>query len=76
MRIGSWKKAMFESGKCPMMNSDIVDKYKLTNEFIKRFCDKGCSVDCGQFLKEELEKRGLIQIEGQMSLEDFPKVMP
>lgn len=67
---------MFEKGICPILNSDVVEKYNLTNDFIKRFCNKGCSVECGEFLKKELEKQGLLEIEGQMSFADFPEVMP
>ena len=67
---------MFETGKCPMLQSDVIGKYHLSDQFIKNFCDKGCCPDCGKFLREELERKGLIQIEGQMSFEDYPGVMP
>lgn len=50
---------MFEDGKCPMLKSDAIQKYSLSDEFVRRFCDKGCSVECGKFLKELLEKKGI-----------------
>ncbi|WP_216697326.1 hypothetical protein [Anaerostipes faecalis] len=57
---------MFEDNICPMLKSDAVKKYNLTDDFIKKFCNKGCSVKCGEFLEEELDKIGLLQVEGQM----------
>ena len=50
--------AVFEDGKCPM-RSDVIQKYGLSVNFVRRFCDKGCSVICGQLLKEALEKKGI-----------------
>lgn len=50
---------MFEDGKCPMLMSDAISKYGLTDEFVRRFCEKGCSVICGRLLKEELERKGV-----------------
>lgn len=49
---------MFEDGKCPMLKTDVIRKYGLSDDFVKRFCGKGCSVECGKFLKELLEKKG------------------
>lgn len=50
---------MFEDGKCPMLKTDVIQKYGLSDDFVKRFCEKGCSVECGKFLKEQLEKKGI-----------------
>lgn len=47
---------MFEDGVCPILKSDAVKKYNLSEDFVKKFCNKGCSVKCGEFLKEEIEK--------------------
>lgn len=47
---------MFEDGVCPILKSDAVKKYNLTDDFINKFCSKGCSVQCGKLLKEEIEK--------------------
>lgn len=48
--------SMFEDGVCPILKSDAVKKYNLSEDFVKKFCNKGCSVQCGKFLKEEIEK--------------------
>ena len=37
---------------CPMTNAN-VEKYKLTDQQVKNFCDKGCSVIC----EEEFNKK-------------------
>lgn len=66
---------MFEDNKCPM-TYEVISKYNLSEKFIKSFCDKGCSVECGRFLKEELDRKGLLQVEGQLDFNDFPEVMP
>ena len=50
---------MFEDGKCPVLQSDVIQKYGLSDDFVRKFCDKGCSVKCGEFLKEALEKEGI-----------------
>ncbi len=50
---------MFEDGKCPMLLSDAISKFNLTDEFVKKFCNEGCSVECGKLLKELLEKKGV-----------------
>lgn len=50
---------MFEYGKCPMLDSDTIQKYGLSDNFVRKFCDKGCSVICGQLLKKVLEKKGI-----------------
>lgn len=50
---------MFEDSKCPMLMSDVIQKYGLSDNFVREFCDKGCSVICGQLLKEALEKKGI-----------------
>lgn len=50
---------MFEDGKCPMLMSDVIRKYNLDEDFVQRFCNKGCSVKCGKLLKELLEKKGV-----------------
>lgn len=42
-----------------MLKTDVIQKYGLSNDFVKRFCEKGCSVECGKFLKEQLEKKGI-----------------
>ena len=49
---------MFEDGKCPMLQSDAIRVYGLSDNFIRRFCSYGCSVQCGKFLKEHLDKKG------------------
>ena len=60
MRLSSeGGKAVFEYGKCPMLDSDAVQRYGLSDNFVRKFCDKGCSVICGQLLKETLEKKGI-----------------
>lgn len=48
---------MFEDGKCPMLFTDAIERYKLSDEFVERFCNKGCSVECGKFLERELKKQ-------------------
>ena len=50
---------MFEDGKCPMLQSDAIRVYGLSDNFIRRFCSYGCSVQCGKFLKEHLDKKGM-----------------
>lgn len=50
---------MFEDGKCPMLNSNVICEYGLSDQFVRRFCSYGCSVECGKFLKELLEKKGM-----------------
>lgn len=52
---------MFEDGKCPMLKTDAIQRYRLSNDFVKKFCDLGCSPQCGEFLKEELQKKGIIE---------------
>lgn len=47
---------MFEDGKCPMLFTDAIERYKLSDEFVERFYNKGCSVECGKFLERELKK--------------------
>ena len=49
---------MFEDGKCPVLFSDAVERFQLTDEFVQKFCEKGCSVECGKLLEKELGKRG------------------
>ena len=56
---------MFEDGKCPMLQSNVIDVYGLSDYFIRRFCSYGCSVKCGKFLKERLDKRGMKPLCGQ-----------
>lgn len=48
---------MFEDGKCPMLFTDAIERYKLSDEFVDRFCNKGCSVECGKFLERELKNK-------------------
>lgn len=48
---------IFKDGLCPMLFTDAIERYKLSEEFIMRFCNKGCSVECGRFLREELERQ-------------------
>ena len=50
---------MFEDGKCPMLKTDVIQVYGLSDVFVKRFCDQGCSVECGKILKELLGKKGV-----------------
>lgn len=45
------KKGEIYTMSCPM-NEDVP----LTEQQVKAFCDKGCSVDCEQFLKEYIER--------------------
>lgn len=56
---------MFEDGRCPMLLSNAIEKYKLSDAFVKKFCDLGCSPKCGEILKEELEKKGIIKGEAK-----------
>ena len=49
---------MFEDGRCPMLLTNVIQEYGLSDRFVERFCDQGCSVECGRLLKELLEKRG------------------
>lgn len=49
---------MFESGKCPMLTTDIIERCGLSDDFVKRFCDNGCSVECGKILEDLLRKKG------------------
>lgn len=63
----------FRDGVCPM-RGEIIHKYNLSDKFIEKFCNEGCSVECGRFLKEQLDKMGLLQIEGQMNIEDYLEV--
>ena len=67
---------MFKDGVCPFLFTDAAKKYNLSDKFIESFCNKGCSPICGRELKEYLNKKGLLQIEGQMNIEDYPEVMP
>ena len=50
---------VFEDGKGPRLQSDAIQKYRLSDDFVRRFCDKGCSPICGQLLKELLERKGI-----------------
>lgn len=59
-----------------MLKSDVIERYKLSDQFVNKFCNKGCSVECGKFLKEELCRMGILQVDGQMSITDIPGVMP
>lgn len=54
---------VFEEGKCPMLTSNVIEKYNLSNDFVKRFCDKGCSPICGKLLSEKLKKMGAKVVE-------------
>ena len=65
---------MFRNGVCPMRETDVIRKYNLSEKFVEKFCNEGCSVECGRFLKEQLDKMGILQIEGQMSIEDYLEV--
>lgn len=56
---------MFEDGKCPMLQSDVINVYGLSDHFIRGFCSDGCSSECGKFLKEQLNKRGMKPLCGQ-----------
>jgi len=47
---------MFEEDECPM-SKQVVEKYKLNDKFIKRWCELGCCPICGPLLKEYLDKR-------------------
>ena len=53
---------MFEDRRCPMSEA-LVKKYNLSEEFIKKFCSYGCSVECGKFLKELLIRKGILKAE-------------
>lgn len=57
------RETMFEDGKCPMLTSDVIQKYGLSDNFIRRFCSAGCSVKCGELLKEYLTRKGIIRKE-------------
>lgn len=50
---------MFEDGKCPMLKTDAIERYNLSDNFIKQFCNKGCSSICGKILKEKLKRMGV-----------------
>ena len=47
---------MFEDGKCPMFDKEVLNLYShiINDQFVKRFCSLGCSVKCGEILKQEL----------------------
>lgn len=48
---------VFKDGKCPMLFTDAIKRYKLSDKFIERFCNKGCSVKCGKLLEREVQKQ-------------------
>lgn len=50
---------MFEDGKCPMLTSDVISMYDLSEDFVEQFCKAGCSVECGKFLQDTLKKKGI-----------------
>lgn len=58
---------MFEDGKCPMLLSDVIQEYGLSDSFIQKFCSYGCSIKCGQILKECLEKKRMRPCRPQIS---------
>lgn len=51
------KKCNFEDYVCPILFTDAVERFGLTDKEIQSFCNKGCSPICGRELKEYLEKR-------------------
>lgn len=51
------KKCNFEDYVCPILFTDAVERFELTDKEIQSFCCKGCSPICGRELKEYLEKR-------------------
>lgn len=54
---------MFEDGKCPMFDKGVLNLYShiINDRFMKRFCSLGCSVKCGEILKQELVKKDLME---------------
>lgn len=47
----------FQNHECPMTNS-LQEKYKINDSWAKKFCEEGCSIECGKILfKEIIEKR-------------------
>ncbi|MCF8018329.1 MAG: hypothetical protein K9L62_02900 [Vallitaleaceae bacterium] len=46
----------FKAG-CPMTKRNC-EKYSMNDSMAKRWCNDGCSVDCGKLLFEKLSKRG------------------
>jgi len=42
-----------------MLFSNVIQMYNLSDDFVKRFCNAGCSVECGRFLKERLKRKGM-----------------
>lgn len=51
----------YEKSKCPMTVT-LCEKYNITDAEQEKFCNKGCSIECGKFLKEHLEKTRKIEI--------------
>ena len=51
---------MFEDGKCPMFDKEVLNLYShiINDRFMKILCSLGCSVKCGEILKQELDKNG------------------
>lgn len=58
---------MFEDGECPMLLSDVIHEYSLSDSFVRKFCSYGCSMECGRFLEEHLEKKGMKPLHQQGS---------
>lgn len=50
------KKCNFEDYVCPILFTDAVERFQLSDKEIQHFCNKGCSPICGSELKEYLEK--------------------
>ncbi len=61
---------MFEDNKCPMLESDVVRIYGLSEKFVEKFCNGGCSVECGRFLKELLDKKGMKPVAEERIIEE------
>lgn len=51
------KECNFEDYVCPILFTDAIERFGLTDKEIQSFCNKGCSPICGRELKEYLEKR-------------------
>lgn len=54
---------MFEDGKCPMFDKEVLNLYShiINDRFMKILCSLGCSVKCGEILKQELVKKDLME---------------
>lgn len=45
------------------MTNDVIDKYKLTESLVERWCKNGCSILCDPLLKTSLKRKKVISDE-------------